>query len=171
MSIQSMLQLLIMQRCCFITLYNPPKSQDIHAVFPKNADCQKAASAMLWTYCTLPALLSACLYLVHISQKSLSRREGYNFPRSLVCTIGVGSAQAGDAVELTETRSLTAAVDQAMVGEPPDQELAGSPRDMDYDAGQQGAEGSSPISDENNTDFAAVHSVLSAIDARDQSSD
>jgi len=85
---------------------------------------------------------------------------------------GVGSALAGDAViELIETGSLTAAVDQAMVSEPPDQELTGSPRDMDYDAGQQDPLGGSPVSDENNTDFAAVHSVLSAIDAREPTSD
>ncbi|KAL3132366.1 hypothetical protein ABBQ32_008942 [Trebouxia sp. C0010 RCD-2024] len=84
---------------------------------------------------------------------------------------GVGSAEAGDAVEVTETRSLTAAVDQAMVAEPQEQELAGSPRDMDYDANQPGPEGSSPVSDENNTDFAAVRSVLSAIDARELTSD
>ncbi len=85
---------------------------------------------------------------------------------------GVGSALAGDAVvELIETGSLTAAVDQAMVSEPPDQELTGSPRDMDYDAGQQDPSGGSPVSDENNTDFAAVHSVLSAIDAREPTSD
>ena len=74
-------------------------------------------------------------------------------------------------MEITETRSLTAAVDQAMVAEPPEQELAGSPRDMDYDANQPDPEGSSPVSDENNTDFAAVHSVLSAIDAREPTSD
>lgn len=85
--------------------------------------------------------------------------------------IGVGSAQAGDAAELTETRSLTAAVDQAMVAEPQEQELAGSPRDMDYDAGQRDPEGGSPVSDENDTDFAAVHSVLSAIDVRETTSD
>lgn len=85
--------------------------------------------------------------------------------------VGVESAQAGDAVEGTETRSLTAAVDQAMVAEPQEQELAGSPRDMDYDANQVGLEGSSPVSDENNTDFAAVRSVLSAIDARESTSD
>ncbi len=85
---------------------------------------------------------------------------------------GVGSALAGDAViELIETGSLTAAVDQAMVSEPPDQELTGSPRDMDYDAGQQDPLGGSPVSDENNTDFAAVHSVLSAIEAREPTSD
>ena len=85
---------------------------------------------------------------------------------------GVGSALAGDAVvELIETGSLTAAVDQAMVSEPADQELTGSPRDMDYDAGQQDPSGGSPVSDENNTDFAAVHSVLSAIEAREPTSD
>ena len=85
---------------------------------------------------------------------------------------GVGSTLAGDAViELIETGSLTAAVDQAMVSEPPDQELTGSPRDMDYDVGQQDPSGGSPVSDENNTDFAAVHSVLSAIDAREPTSD
>lgn len=85
---------------------------------------------------------------------------------------GVGSTLAGDAViELIETGSLTAAVDQAMVFEPPDQELTGSPRDMDYDVGQQDPSGGSPVSDENNTDFAAVHSVLSAIDAHEPTSD
>lgn len=85
---------------------------------------------------------------------------------------GGGSRLAGDAVvELIESGSLTAAVDQAMVSEPQDQELTGSPRDMDYDAGNQDPSGGSPVSDENNTDFAAVHSVLSAIDAREPSSD
>lgn len=86
--------------------------------------------------------------------------------------IGGGSRLAGDAVvELIESGSLTAAVDQAMVSEPQDQELTGSPRDMDYDAGNQDSSGGSPVSDENNTDFAAVHSVLNAIDAREPSSD
>lgn len=127
----------------------------------KTVDCAKAASAVPG-----PTLL-LCRNIV--DYKSNKRSEQCCV--LLYRIAGVGSALAGDAVELTETRSLTAAVDQAMVGEPQDQELAGSPRDMDYDAGQQGAEGSSPISDENNTDFAAVHSVLSAIDARDQTSD
>ena len=93
-------------------------------------------------------------------------------PHLVMGHAGVGSALAGDAVpELIETGSLTAAVDQAMGSEPPDQELTGSPRDMDYDAGQQDPLGGSPVSDENNTDFAAVHSVLSAIDAREPTSD
>ena len=104
---------------------------------------------------------------MHRIQKSKKHIASY-FP---ACDAGVGSAQAGDAVELTETRSLTAAVDQAMVAEPQDQELAGSPRDMDYDAGQRDPGGGSPVSDEANTDFAAVHSVLSAIDAREPTSD
>ena len=83
----------------------------------------------------------------------------------------MGSALAGDAVEdLVEGGSLTAAVDQAMVLEPQDQELTGSPRDMDYDAGNQDPSGGSPVSDEN-TDFAAVHSVLTALDAHEPSSD
>ena len=58
-----------------------------------------------------------------------------------------------------------------MVAEPQDQELAGSPRDMDYDAGTRDPEGQSPVSDENNTDFAAVRSALSAIDVRESTSD
>ena len=85
--------------------------------------------------------------------------------------VGVGSALPGDAVEITETRSLTAAVDQAMVAEPPEQELAGSPRDMDYDANQPDPDGTSPVSDEVTADFAAVRSVLGAIDAREPTSD
>lgn len=74
-------------------------------------------------------------------------------------------------MELTETTSLTAAVDQAMISEPQEQGLAGSPRDMEYDANQPDPEGTSPVSDENTTDFAAVRSVLGAIDAREPTSD
>lgn len=85
--------------------------------------------------------------------------------------VGVGSALPGDAVEISAARSLTAAVDQAMVGEPQEQELAGSPRDMDYDANQPDPDGNSPVSDEVTTDFAAVRSVLGAIDAREPTSD
>ena len=81
---------------------------------------------------------------------------------------GDSAALAGDLVQPTETGSLTAAVDHAMVAEPQDQELTGSP---DFDIDNRPPEGGSPVSDENNTDFAAVHSVLSAIDLRETSSD
>ncbi len=84
---------------------------------------------------------------------------------------GVGSALPGDAVELTEATSLTAAVDQAMISEPQEQGLAGSPRDMEYDANLPDPDGTSPVSDENTTDFVAVRSVLGAIDAREPTSD
>ena len=79
----------------------------------------------------------------------------------------------GDGVvaNLVESGSLTAAVDQAMVSEPQDQEIPGSPRDMEYGAGNRDPEGQSPVSDEKDTDFAAVRSALSAIDVREGSSD
>lgn len=83
---------------------------------------------------------------------------------------GVGSALGGDAVELLETGSLTAAVDQAMVSEPQDQEISGNLQAEGYHR-PQGVSGGSPVSDEGLADFATVQAGLSTIGLRETPSD
>ena len=89
---------------------------------------------------------------------------------SELCNTGAGAAAGGDAVELLETGSLEAAVDQAMVSEPQDQEISGSLGHGAYNR-QPDVAGDSPQSDEALNDFSTVHAGLNAIGARETSSD
>lgn len=87
-----------------------------------------------------------------------------------LCCTGAGAAAGGDAVELLETGSLEAAVNQAMVSEPQDEEISETLRGVAYNR-QTDVAGESPQSDKAMNDFSTVHAGLSAIGARETSSD
>ena len=70
---------------------------------------------------------------------------------------------------MLEAGSLEAAVDQAMVSEPPDEEISGSLGGA-YNT-QPDVAGESPQSDQALNDFSTVHAGLSAIGARETSPD
>lgn len=86
------------------------------------------------------------------------------------CVAGAGAAAGNDAVELLETGSLEAAVDQAMVSEPQDEEISVSMQGNAFDRPPDVA-GDSPQSDEALNDYNTVQAGLSAIGVRETPSD
>lgn len=86
------------------------------------------------------------------------------------CDTGTGAAAGNDSVELLETGSLEAAVDQAMVSEPQDEAISASLRGSAYDRPPD-VTGDSPQSDEALNDYNTVHAGLRAIGAAETPSD